>query len=480
MSVNYSMNNKNFYLTSNFRADGVVAQNNVLQKPIEKVQKTIESGVDTFVATQNEDEKKKKLRKRAIAVGSAVLVLGGLTMLLNPRSSGKFSQKIKNLRSKFALKMQESKDNFLKTKFYGGCEKVFGVAEKGGNVYFNLNSGKDVVFQSFCTNSNKKYPEFLTKNKTVHKIVKSIDDFFVKILHKPHKKITQWFDGISQYTVRNKYKSASKKFDVLDDLIKSYKDKLPSDKQALLESKLQEIANARKAFADERITQRFTQQEQLMKNLEDDLWKSIYTKDKGFMKNPTTFWVQDVLKTKKEQVVNNGNVLVEKLTGGKNNKGLYGEAIDILRENIDKNSLENIESVSKQACGKLKKANFSECVEYFDKKRDLVVGGAPTDIVSQIFGLGLCGWAVGSADKDERLQRALTTGLPVATGLASSLIFSALLYSGGVGLLAGAAVSGVTSLGCYFINKYIFGNKDKEIDGNTEQNNQKLQENTNV
>ena len=174
MSVNYSMNNKNFYLTSNFRADGVVAQNNVLQKPIEKVQKTIESGVDTFVATQNEDEKKKKLRKRAIAVGSAVLVLGGLTMLLNPRSSGKFSQKIKNLRSKFALKMQESKDNFLKTKFYGGCEKVFGVAEKGGNVYFNLNSGKDVVFQSFCTNTNKKYPEFLTKNKTVNKFIEDL------------------------------------------------------------------------------------------------------------------------------------------------------------------------------------------------------------------------------------------------------------------------------------------------------------------
>ena len=139
-----------------------------------------------------------------------------------------------------------------------------------------------------------------------------------------------------------------------------------------------------------------------------------------------------------------------------------------------------IESAGK----KLKKANNSECLEYFDKKRDLIVGGAPTDIVTQIFGLGLCGWAVGNADKDERLQRALNTGLPVATGLASSLIFSALLYSGGVGLLAGAAVSGVTSLGCYFINKYVFGNKDKEIDSdelNQQSNNkQNLQEVVNV
>ena len=137
-----------------------------------------------------------------------------------------------------------------------------------------------------------------------------------------------------------------------------------------------------------------------------------------------------------------------------------------MRENIDNEGLQKIDDAFKQAGKKLKKANNSECLEYFDKKRDLVVGGAPTDIVTQIFGLGMCGWAVGSADKDERLQRALTTGLPVATGLASSLIFSALLYSGGVGLLAGAAVSGVTSVGCYLINKYVFGNKDKEIDSN--------------
>ena len=226
------------------------------------------------------------------------------------------------------------------------------------------------------------------------------------------------------------------------------------------------------------------EQEKLMQNLESDLWKSIYTKEKGLMKNPTKFWVQEALKTQKEQVVRNGNELVENLIGGKNKKGLYDDVIDILRENIDKEGLQKIDDIFKQASKNLKKANNSECLEYFDKKRDLIVGVAPTDIVSQIFGVGLCGWAVGSAQKDERLQRALTTGLPVATGLASSLIFSALLYSGGVGLLAGAAVSGITSVGCYLINKYVFGNKDSEIDAeeqNKQTNNkQNLQEAVNV
>ena len=168
MSTAYYQNN-NLYLNTNFMGGNATQKATVLTKPIEKVQKTIETGVDAFVAQPDENEKKKKLRKRAIAVGSAVLVLGGLTMLLNPSGSGRFTQKIKSWQTKLDLKMQQSKDNFLKSKFYGGCKKVANTFEKGGNVYFNLNSGKDVIFQSFCTNSNKKYPEFLTKNKTIYK-----------------------------------------------------------------------------------------------------------------------------------------------------------------------------------------------------------------------------------------------------------------------------------------------------------------------
>lgn len=445
----------------NFRAQNVVAPNTPLAKPIEKVTQTLESSVDVFVP---EGEKKKKSKKRAIAVSSAVLVLGGLTLLANPKMGGKLSKKIKNLQSKLDLKAQQSKDSFLKSKFYSGCQKVFGVTEKGLHVYFNFNSGKDVVFKSFCTNTNKKYPEFLTKNKTVHKIVKAVDDFFVKILSKPHETITKWFDSISQYTVKNKYKNAAKSLDNLENFIRSNMSNLPKDKQKLLESKLKEIAEARKVFSNESLSKRFVEQEKAMQNLENDLWKNIYTKEQGLIKNPTSFWVQDALKTQKEQLQKNGNELVEKLVGSKNKQGLYDEVAEIVGKDLDEVGKQNLDNLIKTANKKLRKANQSECVEYFDKKRDLVVGGAPTDIVTQLFGLGLCGWAIGSANKEDRLQRALTTGLPVATGLGSSLVFSALLYSGGVGLLAGAAVSGVTSLICTLINKYVFGNKEPEID----------------
>lgn len=456
MVVNYYNNNS--YNHPYFRASN--AESGILTKPIEKVQKTIESSVDTFDKTQ--DEKKKKIRNRAIWVGSTVLVLGTLTMLLNPSSSGRSMKALKSLQNKLDIKMQQSKDNFMKTKLYGTCKKIAKFFDKGQNFYFNLNSTKDVVFQNFCINQNKKYPEFIMKNKFLYKTVKSVDDLLVKIFRTPHLKITEWFDKISQRTVKSKYSSTVKQMDFLDDLLKKYKEKLPTDKKKLLDAKLKEIAQAKSSLSEPEILKRLTSQEKLMANLEGDLWKNIYSKDKGFFNNSGTFWVQNSLKNQKAQVEKDGVALVEKFIGSKDKKGLYDEAIGLLKNNIDKKDSQLIDDVFNSVGKKLRSANKSECIEYFDKKRDLVIGGAPTDIVTQLFTLGACGLAVTKAEKDERWQRAFTTGLPVITGLGSSLIFSALLYSGGVGILAGAAVGGATTLACYLINKYVFGNKDPD------------------
>ena len=208
MSIGYyNMNNAKGYSYPMFKSDKIEA--GILTKPIETVQKTIETGVDTFVPTQNESKEKKKNKKRAIAATSAVLVLGTLTMFLNPKSSGKIMKKLKGIEKQLEIQAQKSKDNFLKSKLYSCYKKILGGAEKAGNVYFNLNSSKDVIFQSMCQNKNKKYPEFLTKNKTIHNIVKTIDDSFVNIFSKPHKKITEFFDRISQSTIKNKYKKGN-------------------------------------------------------------------------------------------------------------------------------------------------------------------------------------------------------------------------------------------------------------------------------
>ena len=81
----YYLNNSNNPKNINFRAGSeMLKAANPLAKPIETVSKTIENSVDAFVP---EEEKKKKSYKKAITVGSSVLVISGLVALLNPKFS---------------------------------------------------------------------------------------------------------------------------------------------------------------------------------------------------------------------------------------------------------------------------------------------------------------------------------------------------------------------------------------------------------
>ena len=148
MVTNY---NKNYPLVS------FNAKKKFLDKPIENVQTALETSVDTFVNNPNEDKNRKKLRKRAIAASSSVLVLGTLTLLLNPRGSSKTSKYLKNLHEKVSSKIKDTGENTFKNKVLNFWKKVLSGAEKCGNLYFNLNSGKDWVWDALCTNNNKKY-----------------------------------------------------------------------------------------------------------------------------------------------------------------------------------------------------------------------------------------------------------------------------------------------------------------------------------
>lgn len=464
--------NGNFDTTLSFNA-----KKKLLDKPIENVQTVIENGVDTLITIPNETENKKKIKKRAIAASSSVLVLGSLTLLLNPKNTGKTNKYIKNLLEKIKSKTKQNNENTLKNRLYKFGEKTLSGVEKCGNVYFNFNSFKDWAWDDLCTNSNKKYPEFLTKHKTTHKIVKTADNFWVKITKKPNEAITKWFDNISKKTVKNKYKNALKELDSLEIALKAHKDKLSADKQTLIENKLKEIAKVKEAFNEENVLIRLKKQENMMSNLKEDFAKRLYNKKDGWCKNKTSFWARDILIPQKTLVEKEGNAIVEKLFGNENKKGLYNEAADILRNNLDEKQFKALQKDLDNASKKIKKANLSECTEYFDKKRDLILGGAPTDIITQLFGLGMCGWAVTKADKEDRWSKLMTTGIPVITGLGSSLYFSAKLFSGAKSIIYGAIVSGLTTIGCNLIDKHILGNEDRdeEKDSSSLNNNKNLE-----
>lgn len=424
------------YSQINFRENSAVTP--ILAKPINKVDTVITNTVDTFVK-QPEDEEKKKSNKAAITVGSTVLVLTGLIALLNPKFSGKLVNKMKTWSSEASAKTQKSKGNIVKSKFYKASEKVWGKIADFLQFTNTINGWKDIGFKKLCTET---------------KGVKAV-------MTKPHQAITRWFDALGKHTVQWKYNNANKNLKSLEDLISHYKDKLPASEQKMLETKLNEARKVCEYFSKDKTANRLVEQEKAMSNLEKDfyskmksygkdLWNNNWQGKKATVKNNMSFWAEDMLMPTRNKLEQDGTHVVDKIMGdGKTKKGTYQEIIDILSPHISNEEKTILEKSLAKTNKNLRKANHSETVEYFDKKRDLVLGGAPTDIMTALFGIGMSGLAIGTADtKEDRISRALTVGFPAIAGIGASMAFTAMLFSGVQGMIYGSLASiGLSKVG---------------------------------
>ena len=180
-----------------------------------------------------------------------------------------------------------------------------------------------------------------------------------------------------------------------------------------------------------------------------DMWHGKGKRKETFQKN-MTFWAEDMLMPERNKLEQNGIKVVDKIMGdGKTQKGTYHEIMEILEPHVSQEEKALLEKNLAKANKTLRKANHSECVEYFDKKRDLVLGGAPTDILTALFGLGMSGIAIGTADnKDERISRSLTVAFPAIAGLGTSMALTAMLFSGVQGMIYGSLASiGLSKIG---------------------------------
>ncbi len=433
-----------------------------LAKPIETVQKTIESSVDTFVSPKESHK-----ARNAIAVGSSVVVLSALVALLNPRISPKVIEKLKNLSHKAAKKANKNKNDNILNKFYKTCEKTVDGTAKTIQFVNNFNSAKDASFKYFCT---EKKDFFAIHNKSTRNILKKTDAGIRKVLSKPHKAITNFFDNVSKHTVITNYSKASKKMDALEELFIMHKDRLPESQRLELETKLTEIKKMRKYFDETQTRERFSAQEQMMCNLERDFWARYRMYRSGFtnkwqnkgehISKNLSFWAQEILQPVQNKIEANGIEAVSKLTG---EKGAYREAIDIFAPHLSMEENVLFSRRLREASISLKKANKSECTDYFGKKRDLMLGSAPTDIVTALAGLGLSGVALSTAENnDERISKLLTGVFPIVGGLGASMIFTARLISGPVGMISGAGVGVLLNMIGSFTNKHILGNKEAD------------------
>ncbi len=448
-----------------FKADSAITA--PLAKPIETVQKTIEDSFDTLVGG---DEKKSHARRNAIAVGSSVLVLSGLVALLNPRFSPKLMEKLKSLSGKAGKKADSNKSDTFWNKFYKACEKASQKAIRSFSFISNFTSAKDSVFKEFCTEEKA----FLgIKNKSLRNALKKVDTGVRKVLKKPHEAITSFFDKVSQRTVLAKYEKSSKKMDSFEELIKMHKDKLTDTQKVELEAKLAEIRKLREYFSETRTQERFAYQEDAMKNLERDFWTRYRAYKNGFsdkvhraehVDKNMTFWAQEILNPVQTKLKEDGANAVSKLVGKEAN-GAYDEVLEILAPHLSLEENALMKKSLKDVSVSLEKANKSECIDYFDKKRDLTLGSAPTDILTALVGLGLSGVALTGADNnDERISKLLTKVFPIVGGLGASFIFAAQLISGPIGLVYSFGVGALLNYLGSFADKHILGNKEVKGD----------------
>lgn len=445
ISFNHGINN---FTYPQFRGKTQDAQEILINKPVQKVENIVNNTVDTFVK-EPEDEHKKKSHKTAITAGSTVFVLTALTALLNPRFSGKLVEKLKTMSSKAGAKAQTNKNSFITSKFYRAGEKYFNGVADFFQFTNTVNAGKDLGFKWLCC--GKKFKN--VKNDGLRNILQKCDAGFRKVMSTAHNGITNAFDTISKSTVYRKYAKAEKQMKSFEELALTYKDRLSPHEKKLFEAKLSEIRQAKKFFAKDKTAERLLAQEKSMEHLEtnfkkrlfNDFLKNFKKGDLGqnakHIRNNMSYWAEDMLMPARNTFEENGKRAVEMLIGnGKDTKGKYNEIIELISPHLSKEEKSILESSFQKTGKKLTKANKSECIEYFDKKRDLILGGAPTDILTGAGMIGLSGIAVGAADtKEDRISRALTLGFPAVAGVGASLALTAMLYSGVQGMLLGSA-----------------------------------------
>ena len=465
---NYSFNNS-YLLNRNVQFRSTAPQNANFTVNTTPEQMINNNSIDEFVKKVDE-EKNKKHNKKAIAVGASVIGVSLLVSIFNPRISTKLIEKLKNARSKSSSKIDSGKNGFFKTKFYEVYAKTADWLSSFLSYTNNINSVKDTYFKKLCTEEKSFFGDPNRKQK------QKFDRWFVRIMKKPHEMITKWGDQLARLTVRRKYASSVANMDKLDALIKQYSDKLPPEQKAIFEQKIREIAAQKEYFSESRLLSRLDEQEKIMGDLNGKIRKFFekytHTFRNKFVKSKTayfndnlSFWAQDMLKADKERIVKNGTEAVDVLFGNsKGSKGSYNEIFELISPYLNNEDKKALQKAIEQNHKKLRSANLSECSEYFDKKRDLVLGSAPTDIVTAIVGVTSGGLAIATADdKDSRISKTLTGIIPAVAGIGTSIALTSMLFSGTKGMLLGAAAGGVMSLAGSGINHVRLNAKSKQL-----------------
>ena len=415
--------------------------------------KKIDEHVDK-IKEKVEEEKKNPRNKVAVMAGSGVIGLSLLVAIFNPRISTKLIEKLKISQIKAKLRSKTEKDKPFKNKFYEIKDKTIDWITRFISYTNNVNSVKDTYFKQLCTEEKA----FLgVRNNRKRRILKKGDNVFRKIFKKPHETLSRWGDNLGKHTVKRNYKIADKKMNKLENLLKEYSGRLSVEDKKEFDKIMQEISKDRKFFDEKNLNSRFEAQEEVMEHLNEDIriqWVNYkhgftnkYVKNSEHFNKNLSFWAQDITAPKREKLSRTGKEAVDKLLGQQDGKqGSFNRLYDLISAHLNPKEKEALKKTVQKTEKSLRTANKSECIDYFDKKRDLVLGSAPTDIVTAIVGLTIGGISYASADdRDKKISRLITGIIPTIAGFGTNIAFTSMLFSGSKGLLIGGATTFILS-----------------------------------
>jgi len=442
------------------------------------IEGNIATKTDEFIE-KIDNERKKKKNRIAIAAATGGISLSLLVLLLNPKYSGKIIQKMKSKQLSLSQKVERDKNNFLKSKFYKFGEKVFGGGVRGLEFVCNGNSVKDIAYTKICT----RKVDIKADDKFLQKLGKKIRNLHVSVMKKPHEFITECADKLAKRTVKGSYSKSLNKMDKLETLINTYKSKLTSTEQKAVEAELAKLTGFKGYCSEGQVLKRLESQIKCMTNLEEDTMKgckkffSDLGKDnpnrRADFDNNFKFWAQELMQPEKEKLEKAGMEEVNKAIG---ENGVYTNIINILKksEGLNQTEKDSLDKPLKKLTTALQNANKNETEKYFFKKKDLVLGSAPTDILTATIMGSVCGIYVAKADtKEERISKTITKAVPVITGLATNIMLTAALWSGGKSLAVAGAIGFVVGRIGSYIDQKLFGhdndvieetNKDKKME----------------
>lgn len=156
----------------------------------------------------------------------------------------------------------------------------------------------------------------------------------------------------------------------------------------------------------------------------------------------------------------------------KSNKGAMQELLTIYKAILPRVEYLKLKKQFNKAIASLDKSIDLETVQFYEKMRDLVLGSAPTDVLSVVFSAGAIGYGLTKANsRDEKTSVMLKAGIPVVAAVGTSLYCSAGLVSGSKALFVGL-ISGMimNKVGVYVDNfrKKMNARKQPPVSENTQ------------